>query len=306
MNPFILYTYEGDYIAETSQVIYSHISLNFNDIGSLQITVSPDNPIMQYITNNKYLLATFKGYHFVIVDYFATDDEVEIYGRTLNWFLSKMVVPDFTNLGNKTVDVIADNLLSKAIGCSIVKGDFATFSEGKEFAKDTYTAFSDTLKELLQLEKAGHEVVFDGSNYKLNILKGNVREEFISKQDGTISSVTKEESIIDAVTDGMYKLNSDDTETWKSISRDTKEGMYKWYKVLSASSATDAKTEIDVLVPKTILKAVTQRLKHGVDYKLGDFLKIQYETQGKIETFTKQIIGVEITNTEEKIKFNEE
>lgn len=306
MNKFILYTYEGEYVAETSRIIYSNVTLHFNDIGSLQITISPNNPIMQHITNNKYLLATFKGKYFVIVDYYAMDDEVEIYGRTLNWFLSKMVVPNFADLGNKTIDVIAEHLLSNSLGCNIEKGVFATFESTQKFSKDKYTVLSDTLKELLTLEKAGHEVVFKDGTYTLNILKSNIRERFISKQDGTLQSVTKEESIIDAVTDGMYEAKNGDVETWQNINRDTKEGMYKWYTILKASTETDAKTEIDKLTPKTILKAVTQRLKHGINYKIGDILKIQYEFQGKIETFEKQIIGVEITDAEEKIKFNKE
>ena len=216
-----------------------------------------------------------------------------------------MVVPQFKGSGG-SVDVIADQILSLSLGCKIIKGDFATFTDEQEFDKEEYTLTSDTLKELLELEKAGHEVIFDNGEYKLNILKGNIRERFISRQDGTLQSVTKEESVIDAVTDGMYKVTNNGSDTWERITRDAKEGMYSWYKVLSASTLTDAKTEIDKLAPKTILKAVTQRLKHGIDYNIGDFLKIQYEIQGEIETFEKQIIGVEITDEEEKIKFNEE
>ena len=305
MNKLTFYTYEGEYIGETSRIKYSNIILHFNDIGTLQIILSLENPVIKHLLNNRYLLVTFKGKYFVIVDYYVKDDEVEIFGRTLNWFLSKMVVPQFKGSGG-SVDVIADQILSLSLGCKIIKGDFATFTDEQEFDKEEYTLTSDTLKELLELEKAGHEVIFDNGEYKLNILKGNIRERFISRQDGTLQSVTKEESVIDAVTDGMYKVTNNGSDTWERITRDAKEGMYSWYKVLSASTLTDAKTEIDKLAPKTILKAVTQRLKHGIDYNIGDFLKIQYEIQGEIETFEKQIIGVEITDEEEKIKFNEE
>lgn len=87
-------------------------------------------------------------------------------------------------------------------------------------------------------------------------------------------------------------------------------GIYKWYAVLSAGTEGEAQTELGKLTHKKTLETKTRAIKFGVDYELGDKVRIQKKVGAGVIGEKKRISAVRFYNENgtcgETITFEEE
>lgn len=308
----ILCDYELNELAYTDKIISSNWELKFNDIGTGEIHLNINSPFLKPLLDKKYMLIKQGDCEHEIIGVVVGvtyGEDIAVFCRTLNWFLSKMVTPDnFYATGKKSLhDTVANEaktILLKSHGCNISFGTAATFTHTPYFWRNTYNLTSDCIRDCLDNDNAGHRVRTDESSGKfyLDILKGTEREYFISLNDGTASKIEVQKDILDFANAGFFEKSvktkdSDGNETEETVWTEyappsgTAE-MYQWYEVLSGSSVSEAKSSLNEKADKNEVLTELQRLKYETDYNLGDFVKVQIENADIIMTVKQQITAV--------------
>ena len=304
--------YELNELAYTDKIISSNWELKFNDIGTGEIHLSINSPFLKPLLDNKYMLIKQGDCEHDIIGIVVGvtyGEDIAVFCRTLNWFLSKMVTPDnFHTTGEKslhdTVANEANTILLNSYGCDIHFGNSAVFENKPYFWRNTYNLTSDCIRDCLDNDNAGHRVRTDESSGKfyLDILKGTEREYFISLNDGTASKIEVQKDILDFANAGFYEKSvktkdSEGNETEESVwteyppPTDTAK-MYQWYAVLSGASVSEAKSSLKDKSEKNEVLTELQRLKYETDYELGDFVKVQIENTDTVTTVIQQITAV--------------
>lgn len=308
----ILCDYELNELAYTDKVVSSNWELKFNDIGTGEIHLNTDSPFLKPLIDKKYLLIKQSDCEHEmtgVVTGVTCGEDVAIFCRTLNWFLSKMVTPNnFYAAGEKSLhDTISNEakaILAKSYGCDISFGNAAQFTHTPYFWRNTYNITSDLIHDCLDNDNAGHRVRIDEGTGKfyLDILKGTEREYFISLNDGTASKIEVQKDILDFANAGFYEKSvkgkdADGNETEETVWTEYAPpsgtaNMYQWYGVLSGSSVSEAKSSLKDKSEKNEILTELQRLKYETDYNLGDFVKVQVENSDTVTTVKQQITSV--------------
>lgn len=304
--------YELNELAYTDKIISSNWELKFNDIGTGEIHLSTNSPFLKPLLDNKYMLIKQGDCEHEITGVIVGityGEDIAVFCRTLNWFLSKMVTPDnFYAAGEKslhdTVSEEAKTILAKSYGCDIHFGNAAEFTNTPYFWRNTYNLTSDCIRDCLDNDNAGHRVRIDKGTgrFYLDILKGTEREYFISLNDGTASKIEVQKDILDFANAGFFEKSvktkdSDGNETEETIWTEyappsgTAE-MYQWYEVLSGRSVSEAKSSLKDKSEKNEVLTELQRLEYETDYELGDFVKVQIENTDTVTTVKQQITAV--------------
>lgn len=307
--------YELNELAYTDKIISSDWELKFNDIGTGEIHLNIDNQLLKPLIENKYMIIKQSDCEHDIIGVVVGvtyGDDIAIFCRTLNWFLSKMVTPeDFYADGEHSLhDTVAKEakiILEKSYGCDIAFGNAERFTHTPYFWRNTYNLTSDCIKDCLDNDNAGHCVRIDESSGKfyLDILKGTERDYFISLNDGTAGKIEVQKDILDFANAGFYEKSvkttdadgneTEETEWTEYAPPDDAADMYRWYALLSGTSVSEAKSSLKEKSEKKEILTELQRLSYETDYALGDFVKVQIENSTIVTTVTQQITSVNLS-----------
>lgn len=311
----ILYDYELNELAYSDKVISSDWEIKFNDIGTGEIHLNIDTLLLKPLIDNKYMFIKQSDCEHEIIGVVVGvtyGDDVAVFCRTLNWFLSKMVTPaDFYPEGQKSlhdnVSQEAEIILANSHGCDISFGKSAEFTHTPYFWRNTYNRTSDCIKDCLDNDNAGHIIRLDEKTGKfyLDILKGTEREYFISLNDGTASKIEVQKDVLDFANAGFYEKsikttdedgNETETTVWTEYPPPSgTAAMHQWYDVLGGSAASEAKSSLKDKSEKKEVLAELQRLKYETDYNLGDFVKVQIENRDVVFAVKQQITAVNLS-----------
>lgn len=300
----MFYDLEGNFKGYCNRINSALVNLKYNDIGDTEYHIDIGDPILNTIFDNPFLMVEQDGKYLSIIRTIVENNDIAIYGRTLNFLLSKMVIHPFDEV-QKNIGQLGQYLLSIAKGCKISIGKVAAFDKVFPFEKkEGYTDLLSVLQEALNLDGGGFSVRFEKTENKfyLDILKGSEKDFIIANEEGYGYDFSKEYNALDFFNAAFYNKASetDNTESvWTEIAPpESASDIYKWYSVLSATTEADAKAELS---EKKIIDTVnisTDGFVFGKDFLLGDIIKVQFSNNDFTFTQKKRVTGITINDDE--------
>ena len=258
-------------------------TLYFNGIGTFEAHFPLSSELTE-ITAEKRYLAVRDGEKNAIITGREVTDELILYGRTANWLLEKRIAPKTESVTQKA-GLICRDLVEEAFSDV---ADFATLilAEGDVITAER-TALStvyDAVKGYLSEAGLGHRLDFDAKNrkWRFSVIKGVQKPLLISESNKNAYETSVCEDILDLADCAYYGENG--------YIAGERTGIYRWETVLSAQTQTEANNQLKEKNIKSEILLKLRGLKFGVDYNLGDTLRIQI-TKGKWRVTEKRTVS---------------
>lgn len=312
-----------DYEFNLKKIVPKYISANwtiyYNDVGTAEFHFSPFDPIVPVLMENPYLVVVQGDLQAIITGKRVTQEDVAVYGRTVNWILSRRVVPAFN-----AQDLLDAGEISRMDAAQITSYVVRTaFDDIENFSAETTVEFDlmegfsrenpdqadAVVKECLRECDGGHRVVYDTMNHqwRYEVLKGEGRQLILSETLKNAYDTQYDEDLQQYYSAGWYEKESEPTQgedrpdpVWTRIEGDsTKTGIYKWETILSGTAQSEARA---ALTEKKWMKsgaASTRNLIYGKDYALGDSVLVLQAIGGTKINTQSRVIGVQFWNDEE-------
>lgn len=295
-----------------NNVISSNWTVHFNSVGNFEIhtlanTDTAEIILSQMDISENRLPIIVQGDLQGVVTGVRLSDDFAIYGRTLNWFLARKIVPKFISRDLPVVcnpEDIANYLVLQAFSDqkNFVTGDKAGLLDIDTFWRNTYNPLNEVVSDVLAIQNAGHRVVFDLKNKcwvfeilpptesKILLSEANLNafgSEYTYSIDGYCSACWYEQE--------QDFVNGEFLEpVWTKLVKDKKVGIFSSEYVASATVESEAKSLLDAKKVKSEIVTGVNGLLFGEDFGLGDILRVQF-INGKIaRTEWKQISGVNL------------
>lgn len=289
------YDFEFNLLESENNVIKAKWAIYYNDIGTFEAHLPLTSKIVGLVAENRYLVAVQGKLSAIIVGK-ELRDELIIYGRTCNWLLSKRVSSAIEKLSAKPGTRAAEIALAAFSDVeNFVAGDVA--DAGATEFESGEGLISDIVSDCLATGKLGHEVVFDYTNKRwvLNILSGSETDLILSEGHRNAYDAKISSDILDLATCGVYNEETEDGFVSASLPGDTeRKGIYRWEALLDGSTATEAAVSLGKKSERSEATLNVRGLVFGIDYALGDVVRIQI-IKGKYRTTQKRrISGVEV------------
>ncbi len=191
-----LYSFEGENLGYTDKVISSYQNLKLCGIGTSEFHLDADDPLYSVVCQNKHLILEENGFYHVVTG--ATlEEDFTLYCRTLNWLLSKVILPPADAFG--TLSEVITNMLSSSYGGSISIGSCPDGFSNTDFCTVSPMTLSDALEKLLSPLHLGYTLSFDHTlnGFYLDIVQGKALDLYVCKGDETLDTVTLSSDILD-------------------------------------------------------------------------------------------------------------
>ena len=233
--------------------------LYFNDIGTFEGHYPLSDKICNVVLNNKYLIISNK-YFTGIITGIQIKNELIIYGRTLNWLLSKKVTPLFEAENKNIFEIIKSKILevySQIDNIEIKTSDSFT---SIDYKTEQYSATFDVIKELLEKDDAGHNFYIDFTNkkYIFECFKQKENNIVLSESFRNAYDMAYDTDILNFSQNGYYQQNFQSMGDWDAnanepVLRDLQKLNYeKFYKVTTAGNQFNINfSDNDYIVCKT-------------------------------------------------------
>lgn len=270
---------------------------DLKDNGSFEVVLKCDELKDKIIANRDNVIIAWRDFQGYMTSYQITENEVHIFGVSLNGLLHRVVIPNLSessrNIENSAREAISENApwitLGKEVGI-----DF-----DKEFGTDSFMCADEFLKQLFDDTNCGFRIVADVKTkiYYFECIKPKNNALMLSKNNLNAYNFVHEYIGQNMAFGGWYKKEQPEGDgVWTYITTsDNGTGINKIDTVLSSTTDADAKNELKELVTIATVTASTKDVSHGTDYSLADILRVQ---DGDIAV-RKQVIGIEMWQEQE-------
>lgn len=225
---------------QLTHAISIQMTVYYNDIGKLQLTVPASDYNIQALKTGNILYDTLRGTTYIIVDTKCdtTDNRITANGYTTDWLLNKRIVASSYNVSNIESGVYAivnDNMrgLTK-INTAAVKGLTENYSGDAVYGGQLL----DAVIPLLDYGELGHRMVwdFDDLSWTFEIYKGNdltsgIHAIAFAEEQGTCTDlvINEDTSTFKNFAYVTYRL-SDETEPVATVGTATGDDRFeKWF-----------------------------------------------------------------------------
>lgn len=236
----------------------------------------------------------FQGY---MTDWQFKEKEKRLFGSHLNSVIHKEVFKPQRITKDDTVDNVLNNLIGKNDdNVNWINYDSYDGSEIIEYTTDKCMNADKFLQEYLPKGKMGYLIYAKDHKLYLKAIPPKENPLILSKNNLNVYEIQEDFSNKNIAYGGWYKKTEEDdgttleTPTWEYIELSEKSGVYKQDVVLSASSPGAAKEEVNKYKKEHEFTCKTRNLKLGVDYNLGDVVRLQH----KGTTVKKQVSSVSL------------
>lgn len=293
MEEIFFYDFHFNFLCSIPDFISINFTEYFNKVGTAEIHIPKESEKALEILNTDFLVACYKGHSFIITTK-VYEEDLTLYGRTMNFILTKRVT-ESTTLSNSFLESSVRKLIREAfIDSSIARLNDKHFILGETIGNNTQVTcaiyenenLSEVVCELLNMQNLGHSVTFDTINKKwiFNILKGGqVKDIILSPENRNADRLCYTQDILD------YMNTTRNTAV--GTDRDLT-GLFAFQGAISVSGTERKQDKIRRLCRKKRITAKTADFIHGRDYNLGDTVRVQMNIGGKNICVTKKIVGV--------------
>lgn len=306
---FFDYEFDKVHILPASSQDIGYVSMNttteFNGNGSFELLFF--DPELEAVIRGhpEGLLIKWGDFEGFLTDYQFKSNESRIYGMHLNGLLHKEVIPKTDGALQGNVETLAyDKITSNFtwINKAAVKGGF----EDITFWRNTYKYGDDFMQDLIARGHAGYRIYLDFTEKKpvFEMLKSEANPLMLSVSNLNAYDIQEDYDNKTVGYGGWYQHEPEGEETegaWSYIVKDsTKTGLYKQDVILSGKTEGEATNELAEYKPTYEVSLSTKNIAYGVDYKLGD--KVRVQKNG--DTTTKTVIA--INRWHEDMEYNEQ
>lgn len=224
MNDIRIYDFEFNLLHIEPDVMSAYWIFSYNDIGTFEGTFPLSSDICDVIMKNKYLLLVQGEFQAIITAYMA-DTKLTVYGKTVNWILSRRTCPAFSTEALYSTEEICPGevmvKLASQIFADVESFDFINSTDivtGESYSKDTRTPFSDVLKEYLNQFNLGHKVWLDIPNKKwvFEVYSGKVLPGIFSEGNRNLTDIVISDDAQEFFPSGWYNRELEDLGEWNA------------------------------------------------------------------------------------------
>ena len=249
MNDIRIYDFEFNLLHIEPDVMSAYWILLYNDIGTFEGTFPLSSDICDVIMKNKYLFLVQGDFQAIITAYMA-DTKLTVYGKTVNWILSRRTCPVFnTETLYSTEEINPGNVMVKLasqIFSDVENFDFINSTDivtSESYSKDARTPFSDVLKEYLNQFNLGHKVWLDIPNKKwvFEVYPGKILPGIFSEGNRNLTDVTISDDAQEFFPSGWYNRELEDLGEWNaatSLPTVTSENYGKYYSITNENESS--------------------------------------------------------------------
>lgn len=255
-----------------------NVTFEFNDAGSLEF-VFIDEKLQEIIKQHENaLIVVWRDFHGFMTSY-QFDNRCRVTGMSLNGLLHRIVIPQTVTTLSGDVETLARAAIADNAPW-LTLGSEKYFETEVKYSTDTYKTADEYIRELLKLDNAGYRVYADFAKKKFmfEVLKSEERELMLSTNNRNAYDFTETYINKGLAYGGWYKQEqADDTDpVWTYITLDdTLSGVELIDTVLSATNEDEAMQELKAKSAKREIDLKTQKLTRGVDYNIGDIVRVQ-------------------------------
>ncbi|MBO5136453.1 MAG: hypothetical protein J6C17_03635 [Clostridia bacterium] len=293
MEEIFFYDFHFDFLCSVPDFISVNLTEYFNKVGTAEIHIPKESEKAHKILDTDFLVACYKGHSFIITTK-VYEEDLTLYGRTMNFILTKRVTDSNTFNDAFLESSVRKLIKSSFIDSSIVRLNDSHFILGESIentSKITCAIYenenlSEVVCEMLDTQNLGHSVTFDTINKKwiFSLLKGKeIRDIILSPENRNAHNLCYTHDILDYI--------NTTRNTTVGTDRDLT-GLFAFQGTINVSGTERKKDKIKRLGRKKRVTVKTSDFIHGRDYNLGDTVRVQMRIGDKNICITKKIIGV--------------
>lgn len=320
-----VYDFNFNLLTVMSDVISSSWSLKYNSVGTYEGHFKLGDRISDILLEHTYLILT-EGDNQAVCTGKIADTELLICGRTLNWLLTKRVIPPF-----KTSEVfggrycapteIIKYVLEKTFTAPPQTDENGIYIDGtvdtrkkvdnfnilpfaecvtleRHFWRNSANTAEEVIADLAYLADLGHRLYFNVAekSWDFELIESAERELTMSEKNRNLYDVSYTEESEGYASGGWYEDTDDDgEELWRYIGIDDgNSAMMFWETVLSGTGYSEAESALLNKKCEYTVSATASKLKYGQDYNMGDIVYVLVSYGGFERTIKYRIEGVNI------------
>lgn len=241
--------------------------------------------------NEANVIVSWRGFDGFLTGYINEGESRRLMGMSLCGLLHRFAVPPQTEK-SATAEELARAAVS-AYAPFLTLGKSAGFTEKSTHSTDKYMLGSEYMKQLFG-QSGGWRIYADYKAKKLvfECIKPAYNPLMLSEKNLNAYEFAENYSNKELATGGWYAQKQDEGDpVWTYIAADAqKTGINKIDAVLSAQDAQEAAEELAKKRAEYTLTAKTRGVRAGVDYSIGDVVRVQ---KGR-HTVRKLVSGVDM------------
>lgn len=319
MEDIRLYDFNAKLLHVENDIISANWTIYYNGIGTFEGHFDLNSDILPILMEQPYLIL-MQGDKQAIITGKQCAEDFTLYGKTLNWMLSRRATASFTTANlpqDKSVASIAHWVVGNAFDLAdhlICQANQNQFKQLAYFWSNTMQATSDVIADCCMRDYAGHKLSFD-QNYKsesapfykgrwvFEVIKGKTIPLIISTSSRNAFDMEYQEDMQKFYNGGWYELEGETGDrVWTSIPS-TESGIFRWMGILRGNMQTQAMSDLQKKKWEKTVLTKTKGLTFSFDYSeesylmgeyhLGDTLKVQKEFGKYKMTEEKRVVGID-------------
>lgn len=275
--------------------ISAYAEKEFNGVGSLEIDFV-DDELFKLVKSKDYrdnLMIEWNGFWGIMCAFQYKDGKIKLTGESLNGLLKRVVVTS-TGTQSGTVKSLAWNAVNYVdwLTCNWTED----FTKTVSYTTDALTSADKYLSAVLALDNAGYEVKADIVNkqFVFNLLKSNESDLLLSTNNLNAYDFSETYINRNVANGGYYQKEVDGEKKWYYITLDESLiGVFKKDVVLNSKTEWEARQELKAMVAESETELKTRGLTFGIDYNLGDVVRVQNNDTAVKKRITSVIMSQE-------------
>lgn len=301
-----VYDFNFNLLFIMSDIISSSWSLKYNGVGTYEGHFRLRDDITEVLLENTYLIVT-EGENQAVCTGKIADTELLLCGRTLNWLLSKRVMPPFKtskifNGQFQTPPAIINYVLDRTFIAPPEIGEDGLYIEGttdekkkvdsfrimplpegevmeRHFWRNSANGAEEIISDLCDVLGMGHRLYFNvrEKSWDFEVYTGSERSFTLSEKDRNFYDITYTEEIENYASGGWYEAETEenDESVWKYIGFDDgNTAMAAWDAVLPGTGLSEAKSSLSEKKKEYTVSGTVAHLEYGKDYGMGDIVTV--------------------------------
>ena len=241
MRDIIFYDFDFNRLADFPKYISLNLEKKYCGYGNVELHYSlADSEIIELLESNPYVFFV-AGEHSAIVTGWRVGEDIAVFGRTLEWLLTKRGVQAFSQSG-ATAEVIARDAVSSAAGDFMVLGELSGVGTTQSYSIDKVRLLHEVVCEVLNSQNLGFRVVPDISlrQFVFLVYQGQESLCLISPSNRTAYDMTYTVEKQDmSANSGWYEQKYTDMGGWDaynnspSLANEKESNAYTFYEITS-------------------------------------------------------------------------
>lgn len=245
--------------------------------GSFQMTFK-DKELEELVrANPDGIIVKWRDFWGVISDYNFTDTKDTLYGEHLNVLLFKSVIPKQTFTG--PVNSLVSSIIAGYYPWLTFAAEAGITYPSVTYELTTYQNGDSVIQALCKMGGVGYEVYMGDGGFEFRLITPALNPLMLSENNLNAYDFTEDFDGKTVAYGGWYEEEQEEGDPiWKYIERESRSGISKQDIVLKAKNKTEAEAELDDYIGTKKLNCKTKNISYGLDYKIGDIVRIQFDS----------------------------